>query len=173
MSIPWSKNKPVHVAAIQYSLILAVCGLLFLWFEDNYRIGKDNQMQRCLAGDHKWFLVHLKDRTPQKGQLMVYQAKGLEPIFDDGRKMVKYLAAVPGDTVKVAQDGVWINGHRFTRYGPTLALEMMQRPPEDFYGERILNENEYWMLGDAKASFDSRYFGAITREQIVARASIF
>ncbi len=154
---------------VKLTVMLSVMLSAWFWFTSNYKIGDDTQLQKCLNGGYKWFLSFKKETTPIKGNLMVFETKGLSPIFEDGTRMVKILSAVPGDRVAVNESGVLVNGELAAPGGAELAYKF-GRKPEEFYGEKVLNENEYWFLGETKESFDSRYWGAVSREQIIARA---
>ncbi|MEE8369672.1 MAG: signal peptidase I [Dehalococcoidia bacterium] len=82
-----------------------------------------------------------------------------------GLRLVKRLAALPGDAVVVDDDRCWVNG---LPWGAEAA------PPdgEEAPGEpRILADDEYLLLGDALPfSTDSRQLGPVGRRSIQARA---
>lgn len=84
--------------------------------------------------------------------------------------MLKYMRGMPGDTVEVRKnDQVFINGEA-SEHGLLLAGEKLGQPASKFYGKATLKEDEYWFLGTSPRSFDSRYWGAVTRDQIIGRA---
>lgn len=142
----------------------------FLWFVDNYRVGRDAQVITSIEG-HRWYLSDLNDTKLVRGGAYTICSKDLMPIYPECTQMVKFLVGLPGDTVKVSADGVFINGELFTegfKAGERLGLDI-----NEFYGEKELAENEYWVLGDSPESFDSRYWGAIGKERIQNRAYPF
>ena len=49
---------------------------------------------------------------------------------------------------------------------------MTEQQKKKFYGSRVLKDGEYWMMGTKYLSFDSRYWGPIKEDQIVARAYV-
>jgi len=91
-------------------------------------------------------------------------ASGLAPIF-------KRLVGVPGDRIDVATDGVALNG------APVPESELravdsrgraLEHTPE---GPTILAEGRFFVMGmNPSRSWDSRYFGAVSANQIVASA---
>lgn len=80
----------------------------------------------------------------------------------------KTVAGVPGDVVEVSPAGVRVNGVRVP-HGTITPRDHRGRPvPHAVFGRRTLGEGEYWVQSPyAAASFDSRVFGTVGREQIV------
>lgn len=68
-------------------------------------------------------------------------------------------------------DTVWINGTKVATGMPHLR-GMTDEQRKKFYGSRVLKDDEYWMMGTKYLSFDSRYWGPIKKDQIVARAYV-
>ena len=78
-----------------------------------------------------------------------------------GRRMVKRLAALPGDAVAISGDRCWVNGVLFGLEAGTVASPPLARTLDD----------EYLLLGDAPDfSTDSRQLGPVGRKAIQARA---
>jgi len=91
-------------------------------------------------------------------------ASGLAPIF-------KRLVGVPGDRVAVAMDGVAVNGAAVP-HSELTEVDSRGRPLEHTgEGEIILSEGRFFVMGmNPSRSWDSRYFGAVSANQIVAGA---
>jgi conjugative transfer signal peptidase TraF len=89
---------------------------------------------------------------------------GLTPIF-------KRVAAVPGDRVALSPAGVRINGEPVAASG-LKPIDSRGRPLEHASeGELVLADGRYFVLGmNAEQSWDSRYFGAVSAQQIIAGA---
>ena len=80
----------------------------------------------------------------------------------------KPVAAVPGDTIRVEQGGVSVNGTRL-RNSSILSRDRSGRElPHAAWGSRVLGAGEYWIQSTYSAnSFDSRIYGPVYREQII------
>ena len=108
------------------------------------------------SGEYVLFnrLAYLR-RPPAKGDVVLVQG----PL---GKKMplVKRVAGVPGDTVRLIQGWATVN----------------ETPAEDEtehreHATRPLGEDEFFLLGDAMdMSTDSRSFGPVSRKTIKSRA---
>lgn len=73
--------------------------------------------------------------------------------------LVKRLVGLPGDTLRVDETGVYINDQSIESYVPDF---------ETVYYDKVLAEDEYYVLGDNRPiSLDSRYFGIVFEDQIL------
>ncbi len=79
------------------------------------------------------------------------------------RGLIKHVAAVPGDTIRTSREGTYVNG----KLWPHSAI------PSNTYGYRpfpftefILGPGQYWVLGQTTDSWDSRYQGPVTGQDI-------
>lgn len=79
----------------------------------------------------------------------------------------KPVAGVPGDTVEVRREGVWINGVRLVGSGVRERDRAGRALPHPRWGRRVLGPGEFWLQSTWSArSFDSRYYGPVRRGQI-------
>lgn len=108
---------------------------------------------------------------PRRGDIVLARS----PI-DRKNYIVKRIVACPGDVIAVDQEGhaiinddpkldVWGN---FT--GAYLDLDAENKPTLRAFGPVQLQRGEYFLMGDnRKNSIDSRYWGPVPREMILAR----
>ena len=116
----------------------------------------------------------------------------------DGKRLVKRVIGVPGDTIELRDEALYVNGrkldytvapgHPFGREiyeddEPVVAREaggghdhwvmvLPSRSARRSFAPLVVPAGKYFMMGDSRDnSFDSRYFGLVDREQIVGRAS--
>ena len=86
---------------------------------------------------------------------------------------IKRVIGLPWDTVKISSGKVYVNGviltENYLQGGNTTLVD----GDEKVVLERKLKDNEYFLMGDNRAhSTDSRYFGAVPKENIIGKAWI-
>ena len=86
-------------------------------------------------------------------------------VSEEGTNLIKRVIGMPGDTIYITSDGVYINDELYS--------EDYLKDGETFFGGQLsdpitLSEDEYVVLGDNRwVSRDSRTFGPVSRDQIV------
>lgn len=93
-----------------------------------------------------------------------YDLDDVVVIKKDGKKQVMRVVAVPGDTVEIRSDGLYVNGYRRQEdriYSDTLAYtEGIQYPYK-------VKDDEVFVLGDNREKAeDSRIYGAVSKKEI-------
>jgi len=142
-----------------------------LTFHQRFRIAIDTQIDKCLP--HKtFFLIDLKDKELRRDALYAFGSRGLQPFYEDGTQMVKILMGIQGDEVEIRDDAGLIAIHVNDKPVGTgvFHAERLSIKPENLLGRRVLDKDELWFMGISPTSFDSRYWGAATHEQIIGRA---
>lgn len=132
-----------------------------------WQIGIDPQVYRCLPEVHA-VLIDLATAPKARGELVSFEARGLEPAFPDGRILVKILAGIPGDRVDIDANGVRING---TPAASGLALaQVLGHSPETFARSFTIPDGFFFALGTGPRSLDSRYYGPVPTSRIRGKA---
>lgn len=153
--------------SVKAGAFLVILGMVALFFT-RFTIAFDPQDSRCLP-DHWVYLIDKRDKHLEAGKPYAFLADGLEPVFTGQTQMLKVLKGVPGDTVEVDfLEQVTINGE-LVAHGLPVA-DILEKPKAFFVGKGQLAENKYWFMGESEKSFDSRYWGTVTNEQIIGRA---
>lgn len=110
-----------------------------------------------------------KDDVIKRGTICYFKRDGLKDMEDNTNSyLAKRVIGLPGETVLIRGGYVYINGEKldesiYTEMGTTYISG-------DFSQEWILGEDEYFLMGDnRKNSKDSRYFGVVTRNNILGK----
>lgn len=162
------KREPWLVFGAKALVVTGLIVALGAAFISRYRIGIDPQDVKCIPGK-TFYLVDLADRELQRGRVYAFKAKGVEPFFRDGTQMVKFLRGMPGDEVEVQTDQTILVNKQQQGWGLSLAMNLKQ-PLDSFIGQKTLRDDEFWFMGLSDISFDSRYWGSVSNEQIIGRA---
>ena len=138
-----------------------------------------------------WHLAEWSN--PQRGDIVVFYSP------HDGTRLVKRVEGLPGDTVEMRNELLIING-KPVDYVPLstgmraqlpkpeqadsrfatealpghhhLVMAMPRLPAKRTFGPLTVPADSYFMMGDNRDnSFDSRYFGAVERKQILGKAT--
>lgn len=138
--------------------------------------------------------IHMAEwGNPERGEIVVFYSP------EDGKRLVKRVIGVPGDTISMEDSKLYINGKPLTYRYPEEAdfnnFLVKEQYRDDTMIEDINNrihpvlilshpaalssfdtktipEGKYYMMGDNRYnSADSRYFGFVDRKLIVGRAT--
>ena len=182
-----------YAEAFGVALILAI--ILRTFFIQAYKIPSGSMERTLLVGDH--IIVNKLDyglRLPDSifGLTLFSSAipygKYLFPIEpvrrgdvvvfvfpeDRTKDFIKRVVAIPGDTVEVRAGMLYLNGQRIPDPHAQFEKSLAERLPgseADYMAPRKLEPNQYFMMGDNRDhSYDSRFWGPITRDAIEGRA---
>lgn len=132
--------------------------------------------------------------NPERGDIVVFYSP------QDGKRLIKRVVGLPGDTLAMFQNRLVINGHP-VQYEPLdwefidrnapgqpfghvffsedlkgkqhAVMFSPSRPSLNTFGPVVIPEGQFFMLGDNRDnSADSRFFGFVDGKRIVGRASM-
>ncbi len=101
-------------------------------------------------------------RDPQRGEVIVFNYPQ-----DPQKRHIKRIIGLPGEEVTIKEGKIFVASE-----GEKNLLEEDYLPLERTTGEEriFLNEREYFVMGDNRgASFDSRNWGSLPRENVIGR----
>ncbi len=128
---------------------------------------------------------------PKRGDIVTFTSPA------DGTRLIKRLVALPGDTVEMRDEVLFVNGEAAQYLDPaqieepagagqwiaavrarevlgasSRVVQILPRAPAlRSFGPLRVPAGHYFMLGDNRDnSFDSRYFGFVPRERLIGRA---
>lgn len=110
-------------------------------------------------------LVCLPERIAKFARERGYLWRGICP--GDTAPVGKLVLAVAGDTVRLAESGLRVNG-RLVPYTEPLKTDSKGRPTIHYpYGRYAVGRDQLWLYSPFnRRSFDSRYFGPIPTESV-------
>lgn len=119
--------------------------------------------------DHEYLVIDeisYRFNQPQRGDIVVFKyPKDIKQYF------IKRVIGLPGEKVRVADGGIYINGNKINE--AYLSSETETVLPLRGYGDVTLAPDEYFLLGDNRTqSLDSRIFGPVKRDFIIGRTWI-
>jgi len=83
--------------------------------------------------------------------------------------LIKRVAALPGDIVRVTADGVYVNGVRWPHSVP-LAHDAEGKTLRPYpFGAYRVAAGELWVMSNHPRGLDSRYFGPLPEASVVSR----
>lgn len=130
----------------------------------------DRSEHACLD-PYRWFLVTLGHIEPQIGQIVTFKSQGI-PLYSDDTLFTKQVLAGPGATVRVGSFAVVVDGVElpYTEEGLQLLASTGDVPAVGQVREYQLSEGEMFVTGTNPRSYDSRYYGPVSTDQIVGVA---
>ncbi|HET7827570.1 MAG TPA: signal peptidase I [Candidatus Saccharimonadales bacterium] len=120
-----------------------------------------------------WSRITGHQYVPKRGQIIIFNEDGL-PGFTGTKQLVKRVIGLPGERVVVNDAKVTIyNSAHPNGFDPDhagLYSFTPKTPPFDIHVDVSLQANQLFVCGDNRGnSEDSRYFGPIQTDQIVAK----
>lgn len=150
-------------------LVLVLIHALMAWFSHRFIVGHDQQRILCLDGNTRWYLIDRQQKPMIEGDLVAFRSDPrMAPDIPVGTLIVKRIEGVPGDAINIGHSHLWIQGIVYELPYPHREQLGLRALPEGTH--LIVPDDHFWVMGDHPRSFDSRYIGPISPEQIVGVA---
>ena len=145
----------------------AIMALIYLFIAQPHKVSGRSMVPTFADGDYLITnKITYRFTTPEKGDIIV-----LKNPKDESQDFIKRIIAGPGDTIKIENKQVFVNG---ALLGEVYLPSGTQTQAGSFLNEGNTvkaGENQYLVLGDNRDhSSDSREWGPITKEEIVGKA---
>jgi conjugative transfer signal peptidase TraF len=114
------------------------------------------------------FYLYTREQLRRGIVISFYQPpKAGVPMFhpDGIPSLLKYVAAMPGDTIDVTTHGVWVDG----RLWPNSQKQPTTRCASLYLGRHVIPAGYVWAMGTNSDSCDSRYFGAVSNSRVISK----
>lgn len=163
------ENLKEHIVDFIQTLVVfgAIMALIYLFIAQPHKVSGRSMVPTFADGDYIITdKITYKFYLPQKGDIIV-----LKNPRDESQDFIKRIMAVPGDSVKIENKSVYVNGILLTE--PYLPPDIQTQSGSFLNEGNIIKagENQYFVMGDNRDhSSDSREWGAITKEEIVGKA---
>jgi signal peptidase I len=114
---------------------------------------------------------------PQRGDLAVFQTRGIAGISGEGSSFVKRVVGLPGEKIEIRDGHLFADGRQLNENDgipTTLDYSVPTSLPHSFNSDGIylVPDDAYFVLGDnSQKSFDSRYWGYVPRTNIYGLVS--
>jgi signal peptidase I len=156
----WIKEL-IETAVLTIAIFLIVRVAL-----QNFKVEGDSMYPNLHNGEY--ILVNKIDykiRSPQRGDIIVFQAT---PAGQPDKDFIKRVIGLPGETVAVRDQSIWINGKRLNEP----YIQPLYRPTYS-WGPKKVPSGDYFVLGDNRNnSQDSHLWGWLPRQYIIGKAWI-
>lgn len=144
----------------------------FFLFRSNFIIGMPtSQFSGCLS--QKIFLVSKNEQEVVRGGIYAITLDRDLRIANRGAKMIKIVAARGGDTVRVEDDGIWVNEKIFLRVPLQGIAGRLDMDLTDLKKTITVPPHQLYLVGNTDKSYDSRFWGTIDEKNVIGRAITF
>ncbi len=151
------------------AVLLALGSAMVFAFKANFIIGMPtSQFSGCLS--QKIFLVSKNEHEVVHGGIYAVTLDRDVLIAKKGAKLLKIVAARGGDTVRVEDDGVWVNDKTFLAV-PLQGIAGRLKVDLGTLKKTItVPPHQLYLVGNTDRSYDSRFWGTIDEKNVVGRA---
>ena len=168
-------------------MVIAILLALFIrtFIVQAFKIPSGSMTETLQIGDHilvNKFLFGI--RIPMTGWsvLPIRDPRHLEIIVfrfpeDETKDFIKRVIGLPGDVIEVRDKIVFVNGEAqkepYIIHRDAAVFPPTSQSPRDNFGPFTVPENAYFVMGDNRdQSYDSRFWGVVTRDKIRGKAFV-
>ncbi len=153
-------------------IALSIFLIVYLFVASPHQVNGQSMVPNFQSGEYVLSdKVSYKLGQPKRGDIVVFHAPETANCpKGTGCDFIKRLLGLPGETVEIKDNGIWINGQKLVE--PYIPDTFQTLPgPYTRQGAITLGQDEYFASGDNRPySSDSRSWGPITKNDIVGKA---
>lgn len=151
--------KILREVAITVLIAVAIFALLRLTVQ-SYTVVMSSMLPNFQEGDCIMVSkVAYRSSDPQRGQVVIFN-----PPFDSPHPYIKRVIGLPGETVEIKDETVFVNGI-------ALVEEYTMEPPNYTMAATEVAEDEYFVLGDNRNNSNDSHTGwTVPRDRIIGKA---
>ncbi|MEQ9418099.1 MAG: signal peptidase I [Salinisphaeraceae bacterium] len=161
------RNLYIGLVKTLITLVILLPALYFA--RENFTLGFEMQ-KGAHSVPHTVFLIHKQSYPFRADQYIAFETKGLVDPFVDGLTMIKIVAGVPGDTVRVTPEAVFVNQAKVADITVDTIGEKTGNPVSVKTIDTRIPPGHYFVLGTHPKSYDSRFWGLVKPDQLIGRA---
>lgn len=150
-------------------IFAAIASAIYLFLAQPHKVSGKSMYPNFDNGDYIITdKVTYRFSEPQRGDIVVFKNPK-----DESQDFIKRIMAVPGDTIKIQDGHIYLNGERLKE--PFINSDIITNP--GFFlqeGETIaVPDEKYIVIGDNRSnSSDSREWGFIEKKEIIGRVFV-
>ena len=151
--------KILREVVITVLIAVAIFALLRLTVQ-SYTVVMSSMLPNFQEGDCIMVSkVAYRSSDPQRGQVVIFS-----PPFDSPHPYIKRIIGLPGETVEIKDETVFVNGI-------ALVEEYTMEPPNYTMAATQVPEDEYFVLGDNRNNSNDSHTGwTVPRDRIIGKA---
>ena len=157
-----------HIIDFIQTLVVfgAIFALIYMFAAQPHKVSGRSMVPTFMDGDYIFTdKITYRFKEPSHEDIIV-----LKNPRDESQDFIKRIIAVPGDTIKIENNSVYVNGKQLNE--PYLPIQTPTRPGSFLNegGEINTGPNQYFVIGDNREhSSDSREWGPITKQEIIGK----
>ena len=153
MKSNWKED--LFFLGLKLAFVGLILTVMLLWVFGLARCTDNTMHPACKDGD-----LVLFDRTKQE-----YSERELVTLSVNGKTQIRRIIAVPGDTVDITEEGLFLNGYLQKETDITTNTQPYE---EGIHYPVTLKKDEYFVLADYRTNAqDSRLYGVVTVNEIL------
>lgn len=153
-------------------IALSIFLIVYLFVASPHQVNGQSMVPNFQSGEFVLSdKVSYRFNNPKRGDIVVFHApEAANCPKGTGCDFIKRVLGLPGETVEVHDNAIWINGQKLEE--PYIPADFETLPGSATKGKSVfLGPNEYFVSGDNRPySSDSRAWGAIHKDDIVGKA---